>query len=173
MISRRQFLTYVGAAATMPAWMGRAVDPAVEASKPRWPAGSVPFPSPLPGDHGPDLASRLAQFIIRDALVLPEGYAFDLLAVWGDRFGTKERSIRFGFNCDYVGIVRRRGTRDEFWVLVNHEYISARSWLEGFPQLSGETVPDVGMLYDGPVPRLRLDDKVLPGPSLACSAAPP
>lgn len=163
-MTRRTFLKYVGAAATLPAWASD--DAASVVKQPHWPAGSVPYPAPLPGDLAPDMAHRLASFAVRDELVLPEGFAFDLLATWGDRIGPKGRSIRFGFNCDYVGMVRRRGTTDEFWVLVNHEYISARSWLEGYPLLSGEKIPEVGMVYGGETARFRLGSTTLEGPSL-------
>ena len=89
--------------------------------------------------------------------------------MWGEVFGPADApaaQIRFGYNCDYVGILPRHGHADEYWVLVNHEYISARPWLEGYPILTGQSLPEVHVRYPaepGQVAVLQLDDLSRPG----------
>ena len=113
-----------------------------------WP---VRYPVPQPGDGGNAAtdARRLATYEVRDDLTLPDGYRYDVVAGWGDVFGPADdadRQIRFGFNCDYTGLVPVPGSADEFWLVVNHEYISARPWLEGFETAHGRVPPLVKLL---------------------------
>ena len=143
--SRRCFLKYVGAgaAACLP---GLPLGPLARAATPTganvWaradgtPAWSgVPYPIPLPGDPGSSShdATRLARYEVLDNLRLPSGYTFDVLATWGDTFGPAdrpERQVRFGHNADYTGLTPIPQRPGEYYLIVNHEYVSARPWLQ-------------------------------------------
>lgn len=111
----------------------------------------VPYPLPLPGGaEDParlaEEAARLARFVVRDELTVPPGYRVELLAVWGDRFGPADRpgeAIRFGFNADYVGLLPIPESPGDFWMMVNHEYISGRPWLAGAAGHGPDDVPDL------------------------------
>jgi len=152
-ISRRSFLSYVGAGAAG-LWLARAMptlaqaqtqcaaEPWVDAiGRPSF--QPVAYPLPLAGDGGSAAtdAARLAEFAIHDDLVLPEGFRYQIVARWGDRFGpslTPERQFTFGYNCDFTGMVPIADSPDEFFLLVNHEYISARPWLQGVESTLGK-----------------------------------
>jgi hypothetical protein len=160
--SRRQLLRYVGAGATTaltssllgplarhapaapttgpattsPAAPPQAVRSAFATFQP------VPYPLPLPGDGGTPQSDRdsLKSYAVEDALRLPPGFRHDVLAAWGDVFGPATqpgRRIRFGYNADYTGLLPVKDKPDEFWLIVNHEYISARPWFQGYPSVIG------------------------------------
>lgn len=97
----------------------------------------VAYPLPIPGDGGTadTDARRLAAYEVQDALVLPSGFRHAVVARWGDTFGSAGKTVRFGYSNDYTGLVPVRGSADEFWLLVNHEYISARPWLQGWDEV--------------------------------------
>ncbi len=159
-LSRRTFLQYVGYGvgsallARAGGSMAHAVDTAIGEplrpwtavdGKPLW--TPVRYPLPLPGDAGNavDDATRLATYEVVDDIQLPEGFTYDVVAKWGDVFGPTdqpEKQVRFGFNADYTGIVPIAGKADEYYLLVNHEYISARPWLQGFEQVHGKSPVD-------------------------------
>jgi secreted PhoX family phosphatase len=90
----------------------------------------------MPGDGSTALTdpARFASYTVIDDLTVPKEYRYSVVARWADRFGPDEdpaSRIRFGFNCDYTALIPIRGEADEFWLVVNHEYISARIWLAG------------------------------------------
>lgn len=149
MMHRRTFLKYsggaAGAAAGMhllgPLWApgallaGDASRAWVDAhGNPAW--TPPPYPIPMPGD-GSTAASdpaRFASYTVVDDLLVPAEYRYDVVARWADRFGPEgepSQRVRVGFNCDYTGLIPMPGRTDEFWLVVNHEYISARPWLAG------------------------------------------
>ena len=171
-LSRRSFLRYVGAGATatlLPALPpARAAGAAVDDSAWTLPDGSpnwspVAYPLPLPGDAADPAtdAARLAAFEVRDDLVLPPGFRYDVVAQWGERFGPADRpdqQVSFGFNADYTGLVPVAGKPDEFWLIVNHEYISARPWLQGYAEAHGRRpFPEVALRHDGDRARVVVD----------------
>ncbi|HET7735684.1 MAG TPA: PhoX family phosphatase [Nocardioidaceae bacterium] len=69
---------------------------------------------------------------VRDNVIVPEGYVYDVIAKWGDpiikgapafdvhRQTPEAAAQQFGYNCDYVGIIHR--TDDRAVMLVDHEY---------------------------------------------------
>lgn len=160
-LDRRRFLFYVGAgAATLLAkdvWAAHSAPPA--------PAGAwigsdgVPrfaprrHPVPLPTDLHPPAEdkTRLAAFEVIDDLVLPEGFEYRVLAQWGDVFGPPgdpSRQIRFGYNNDYTGLQPIPGQPGHYYLLVNHEFIAGRPWLQGYPEVYGERPPALELLAD-------------------------
>ena len=157
-LDRRRFLSYLGAGVGLLvsacAGKGR---PAIEGpgkpwvtsdGSPDWQA--VPYPVPLPGDPGPASgdAARLAEYTVVDDLLVPEGFQVDIIARWGDRFGAEGHTIDFGFNNDYTGLFPIAGSETDYWLFVNHEYISGRPWLQGYEEVKGETLPDFRLQTD-------------------------
>ena len=124
--------------ATADAGAGAAVDWVRPDGAPNW--LPVRYPLPLPNDRGDAAgdAGRLAAYEVRDALLLPNGFRSTLVAQWGDVFGPPNDSakqVRFGYAADYTGLAPIAGSADEFWLIVNHEYISGRPWLQGWDQV--------------------------------------
>lgn len=72
---------------------------------------------------------------VKDELVLPEGFTYDLVAAWGDRVGDS----RFGYNNDYVSLIET-GPNEGF-LTVNFEYISGKTWMETYPSVIGKQLP--------------------------------
>ncbi len=113
---------------------------------------SPAYPVPLPGESFAVAdAQRLASYQVHDDLVLPDGFRYDIVAQWGDRFGPAaqpEHQIDFGYNNDYTGLVPIAGREDEFWLHVNHEYLSPRPWLQGLEEVRGIRLPDFRLTCD-------------------------
>ncbi|NJK34903.1 MAG: DUF839 domain-containing protein [Oscillatoriales cyanobacterium SM2_2_1] len=146
--NRRQFLTLFGVStasvtfgSVLPGCQEVSAPPVPPPITPTIPAGLnfIPIPSvmPLAMDSTPkekqiELLSRVE---IQDDLVLPAGYAYQVLATWGDRVGDG----RFGYNNDYVSFVPTGN--DEGFLTVNFEYISARPWLGAIAQVSSKKLP--------------------------------
>src|SRR5688572_4238754 len=105
-IDRRSFLRYVGAGATgltvshLLGPLGRAAigDAATSSGVARgaWDSAAggttawrpVSYPVPIPGDGGSAKTDpmRLARYEVRDDLLLPDGFSYNVLAQWGDLF---------------------------------------------------------------------------------------
>ncbi len=76
-----------------------------------------------------------SKFEVVDDLVLPEGYAYDIVAAWGDRVGDS----RFGYNNDYLSFVETG--KDEGLLTVNFEYVSPKPWTQTYKQVIGKSLP--------------------------------
>ncbi len=70
-----------------------------------------------------------------DDLVLPEGYTYDIVAAWGDKIGNS----RFGYNNDYLSFIETG--KDEGYLTINFEYISAIPWMQTYQQVTGKSLP--------------------------------
>jgi len=159
-LSRRSFLQYVGfgavagvaggwlgplmyetdAAAPGSAWLDAAGAPAFD---------PVAYPLPLPTSP-----ITRATYEVIDDLILPPGFRYDVVATWGDRFGP----VTFGTAADYTGLTPVDGKPDEFWMIVNHEYVSARPWLQGAKAVHGTDFVDAeGRLAGQPLLGMSLD----------------
>jgi secreted PhoX family phosphatase len=122
----------------------------------------VAYPVPQPGDGGEAAtdATRFATYDVKDDLVLPQGWRSKVVAQWGDRLRAGDAEFVFGFNADYTGLAPVAGARDEFWLIVNHEYISATPWLQGWPKVHGGGCPvdlDKGTLAGVPLAGAQFD----------------
>ncbi len=95
-------------------------------------------PIPLPTYDDMELTKQLpdySEFEIKDDLVLPEGFTYDVIAAWGDKVGDS----RFGYNNDYLSFIE--SGKDEGFLTVNHEYISAKPWIQTYKQVIGKSLP--------------------------------
>ncbi|MFN7229687.1 MAG: PhoX family protein [Synechococcaceae cyanobacterium] len=146
MISRRSLLLQLlglGAASAGVALAGvMPPQPVLSPASARRRPGGLPFqplrgPIPLPGDgiSAVDQQRVYASVALRDQLLLPEGYASEVLLQWGDPLGRG----RFGFNNDYLAFTPLPGQRA--LLTVNFEYISPRPWVAGYRQVMGRDLP--------------------------------
>lgn len=172
-LDRRRFLQFVGFGAVSLACSKSGLPlVAVDGEPLPWFHGdgtaawvSPAYPVPLPGEATTiPAAQRLATYEVVDDLVLPEGFRYDVVAQWGDRLGppsSADRQIDFGYNNDYTGLVPI--DEDTYWLFVNHEYISARPWLEALQEVRGWKPPEL-RLVDEPgfkYGRFSIDEFVL------------
>ena len=110
----------------------------------------VPLPLPAPSDGG-DAASdarRFARFEVRDELVLPPEFEYELLATYGERFGVAGAEVAFGYNNDFLGVIPRAGRPEEAWLVVNHESVSPRPWLAALREDLGADAPRLRVSRD-------------------------
>ncbi len=152
-LSRRSFLQYVGygTAASIGTTILGPLSRPVQADLPIGPGAwvsrtgvptftPVDYPIPLPTDAA-NLApavNRLGTYRVVDDLLLPKGYTYDVVASWGDKF----KNVTFGTAADYTGLTPIPDRPNEYWMIVNHEYISARPWLQGCKAVHGESFVD-------------------------------
>ena len=94
-------------------------------------------PIPLPTD-GLELTKQVqdySEYEVKDDLVLPEGFTYDVIAAWGDKVGDS----RFGYNNDYLSFIET--SKDEGLLTVNFEYISSKPWFQTYKQVIGKSLP--------------------------------
>jgi secreted PhoX family phosphatase len=154
-LSRRTFLYYIGAlaggaACGVPFRAGQ-VPPRVISDSYSWSFTSVPYPVPLPGRlySGSEGRSLFSQYTVTDTLSVPPGFSWRVLAQWGELFGPLDQpqhQIRFGYNCDYTALIPRAGHEGEYWLCVNHEYVSVRPWTQGYADVYGEKLPSLTLV---------------------------
>lgn len=135
-LSRREFLIFMGAATSIVACNAAG-------SRPRTGArGSIPFspvqlpiPLTIEGWSPEQQIKRLSTYAVQDDLVVPEGYAYEVLAAWGDAVGDS----RFGYNNDFVSFVG--AAEGQGFLTINFEYISGRTWMQTYEQVIGKQLP--------------------------------
>ncbi len=88
----------------------------------------VPLPVNSDGLQASEQQSTYRELALEDRLTVPDGFASQLLAAWGDPLGDS----RFGFNNDHLGFVQQGPDRAS--MTVNFEYISAVPWVQGLPR---------------------------------------
>ncbi|MEM1201690.1 MAG: alkaline phosphatase PhoX [Acidobacteriota bacterium] len=159
-VDRRRFLKYVGAGAAAlfsSTSIGTLLQGCAASGGSGWVGAkgvpvwtSPPYPVPLPGDPASAKgdAERLASYRVEDDVVLPAGFRYDVLAQWGDVFGAPGHEIHFGYNNDYTGLVPIPGSEGEYWLMVNHEYVCARPWLEAHEEVFGGPPPNLSLTPD-------------------------
>ena len=103
--------------------------------------GALPLPTdsfPVDTNSGDLTASLVADrvfFEVKDDLVLPEGFTYDVILAWGDKVGDS----RCGYNNDYLSFVETGN--NEGLLTINFEYISGKNWLETYYQVIGKSLP--------------------------------
>ena len=150
-VNRRNFLLFLGAAAGSLAsnsWHSRTGSTLASASTSINTSNSVfgfkPVNMPLPlATNQLSIAQQIenyAKYQVRDDLVLPEGFTYDVIAAWGDRVGDS----RFGYNNDYLSLVET--APNEGYLTVNFEYISGGTWMQTYPLVIGKKLPFAELL---------------------------
>ena len=147
-LKRRHFLMFLGATAGAASLipLGKAgetpstsslQDPYTSASGNGLSFRPVKGPMPYEG-VGVKTAQQTAEYSsygVKDDLVLPEGFTYDVIASWGDRVG----DARFGYNNDYLSFVQTGP--DKGYLTINFEYISAKAWSQAYEPVVGESLP--------------------------------
>lgn len=153
-VNRRNFLLFFGATAGSLAtgsWSNKInsrslaiADPASVLANINQSLGFSPVKVPLPLEvEQLPIAQQIASYSsyeVQDDLVLPEGFTYDLIAVWGDRVGDS----RFGYNNDYLSLIET--APNEGYLTVNFEYISGGIWMQTYPQIIGQELPFAELL---------------------------
>ena len=122
-----------------------------------------PVKLPFPLSHEVSVSQQIesyASYTVRDDLVLPEGFTYDLLAAWGDRVGDS----RFGYNNDYLSLVET--APDEGYLTVNFEYLSGGTWMQTYPLVIGKELPFAELIaftepQEGEIDAFNLQDNDL------------
>ena len=76
---------------------------------------------------------------VKDELVLPEEFTYEVIAAWGDRVGDS----RFGYNNDYISLVET--APNEGFLTVNFEYLSGTTWTQTYSTVIGKELPFVAV----------------------------
>jgi hypothetical protein len=103
------------------------------------------FMAMAPGGQGTVMAAsqdtKLTSYSVVDDVVVPPEYERYVIVRWGDRVFPNPADY-FGYNSDYTGFIGLRGSNDDGYLWVNHEYVSfpmskvapeAPSDVESFP----------------------------------------
>lgn len=148
-LKRRHFLTFLGAGAgsiaLQPFVQGQQFSmpfqtSAALAQTPPNGLSFLPVKGPMPVEtDGISLDKQLndySQFNVADDVVLPDGFTYDVIAVWGDPIGATDH---FGYNNDYLSFIET--APGEGYLTVNHEYVSVKPWLQTYSEVLGKSLP--------------------------------
>ncbi|MGK7945526.1 MAG: PhoX family phosphatase [Microcystaceae cyanobacterium] len=144
-INRRDFLIFMGlglgstlASASHPSLSNIVRQPTAAAAK----SANLPFtplqlPLPLPIDNFSDKQQKnvYQRYEVKDDLLLPPEYTYDVIAAWGDRLGDS----RVGYNNDYLALIET--SPNEGYLVSNFEYISGRTWANTYPEVIQKSLP--------------------------------
>ncbi|MBD2101457.1 PhoX family phosphatase [Leptolyngbya sp. FACHB-261] len=147
-LKRRHFLMFLGAGAGSAA-LGPLYRPNQPFSMPFTPEAATaatpgaltfsPIKGPMPlatdGVSQEKQTETYTNYEVKDDLVLPEGFTYNVIAAWGDKVGDS----RFGYNNDYVSVIETGNGQGYLWA--NFEYISSVSWTQSFQQVIGKSLP--------------------------------
>ncbi len=156
-IKRRDFLLLMGGsvgAVTLGSLSGCDRKLTVQPSTPPEKALSVfqPVQGPIPLDTAgftPEQQQEAYRnYEVIDDLVLPNGFAYQIVAAWGDKVGDS----RFGYNNDYLSFVPTG--ENEGYLSVNFEYISAIPWMQTYEKVIGKSLP-----FDEVISKLKSDSQ--------------
>ncbi|MDF8264547.1 PhoX family phosphatase [Luteipulveratus sp. YIM 133296] len=114
-------------------------------------------PTGKPGARSPyvhDFEATAPQPFATDAVVTPEGFTWSPVVRWGDpivagapAFDFDHQSAaaqekQFGYNCDYVGLVRK-GSHDKGLLVVNNEYTNEELMFRGYTGAASLTTEQI------------------------------
>ncbi|MFM9267557.1 PhoX family phosphatase [Tychonema sp. BBK16] len=160
-INRREFLLFLGASAGTVGLNSCQQKAFMPFGNPASPANTsanieginfkpIKGPMPLSGSNAVAQTGQLIQistassqqqvqaystYEVADDLILPEDFIYDIIAAWGDKVGDS----RFGYNNDYLSFVET--SKNEGFLTVNFEYISAKPWIETYQKVIGKSLP--------------------------------
>lgn len=141
-IKRRQFLLFLGASAGTIAlgnWDNDTnplsfLEPAHAQSLGFKPISGV-MPLKNDGMNPTQQKSAYSLFEVKDDLILPEGFSYQVIAAWGDPLGDS----RVGYNNDFLSFIPTGN--NEGYLVANFEYTSALVWNQTFTQVIGKQLP--------------------------------
>jgi hypothetical protein len=99
------------------------------------PTIKVPIPLETENISASEQIAAYSNYEVRDDLILPEGFTYDVIAAWGDRMGNS----RFGYNNDYLAFIET--APNEGLLTVNFEYLSGKTWMETYPLVIEQELP--------------------------------
>lgn len=170
-LKRREFLQYVGAGAASIYFENKVLAaPRKNAEKGLIPISflgdfkSPPTCIPLPGDGGSADSDSVQfnRFTVSDKLIVPDGYTAKPLASWGNKFGSDGNVIEVGYNCDHLSLIKRAETNLEYFLVINHEYVSNIPWSQSLKTVLGKEPPMLELLDGEDFKKLRETDMILP-----------
>jgi len=170
-LKRREFLQYVGAGAASiyfdsPSLAAPKNEPKQTGKRPSFLTDfkSPAYCLPLPGDGGDARsdAKKFANFIAKDELVFPVNYQIKRLASWGDVLGANKNSIRVGYNCDHLSLIKRANFKNEYFLVINHEYVSNLPWSQSLKEVTGQEVPGLELSQTEDFKVLKEGDMLIP-----------
>lgn len=141
--NRREFLIFLGAGAGLTATgLGSQFSmPFMDGAEAASGLSFKPIQGPMPlltdGITLAEQAAAYAAFEIKDDVVLPEGFTYDVVASWGDKVGDSH----FGYNNDFLSFVETG--KGEGFLSVNHEYVSYTPWEQTYEEVIGKSLPFV------------------------------
>ncbi|MBA2377111.1 MAG: DUF839 domain-containing protein [Rubrobacter sp.] len=138
-VTRRQFLTYLGAGSTALAAASAGVAPKSAEAQEFVGGASTPYKNYGAGSFQPAFGPIAPTDA--DELILPAGFAYDIVRRWGEPVTSD--GGEFGFNCDYVAyfpIDALQGGRNSYdgLLFVSHEYVDPK-WVSGYGDEDVET----------------------------------
>lgn len=98
----------------------------------------VKYPIPLEINNldSSQQKNQFQTYEVKDDLILPQGFKYDVIASWGDKVGDS----RFGYNNDYVAFIET--SPHEGFLVVNFEYVSPTPWLQGYQTFIGKSLDE-------------------------------
>lgn len=139
-----QFLTAAGAFALLPIANARASSRGFVPLRQGRPA-FTPVRVPIPLSRR---SPELKRYEVKDALTLPTQYTYDVVCAWGDRV-FPDQSDRFGYNNDFTAFFPLNKDGSEALLWVNHEYVSAKVWIDTYETVVGKPLPGREKLVQG------------------------
>ncbi|MBR8826920.1 MAG: DUF839 domain-containing protein [Gomphosphaeria aponina SAG 52.96 = DSM 107014] len=95
----------------------------------------LPMPLELDDMTEAEQIAAYSTYSVIDDLVLPEGYTYQIIGMWGDQVGDS----RFGYNNDYLAWIET--APNEGLLTINFEYISGKTWMETYPEVIKKNLP--------------------------------
>lgn len=146
-LNRRDFLLFMGSAiattacqSTVPTQPGSTPTSVTTTFNPKLVGvGFQPIQGPIAletsGFPIAEQVAKLARYEVKDDLILPDGYSYQVIGSWGDRIGNS----RFGYNNDYLSFVET--APNEGFLTINFEYISGSAWIQNYAKVIGKSLP--------------------------------
>ncbi|MEM6612190.1 MAG: alkaline phosphatase PhoX [Cyanobacteria bacterium P01_C01_bin.72] len=166
-VNRRHFLLFMGATAASlgsgaytSKSLGKKAISQANTTGTNFLAGFQPVKLPLPlANQRLTIEQQIADYAtyqVQDELVLPKGYTYDTIAVWGDRVGNS----RFGYNNDYLSLIET--APNEGYLTVNFEYVGG-TWMQTYPLVIGQELPFAELIAlaepnEGKIDAFNLED---------------
>ncbi len=142
-LQRREFILFFGAAVGTtllrgPAFSGPSQSPFTLANLPEgisFKPVDLPLPLGITGIGPKEQSQAYQTYEVKDDLVVPEGFTYEVIASWGDPLGDS----RVGYNNDYLAFIPTG--KNEGLLGVNFEYISGKAWIDSYQMVMAKDLP--------------------------------